>query len=133
MGAMISLPYKGRNARICLTISTPIIFLYVVFPRRPSNLRGRAKGRKGKREHLQPPPHTQFPTQNHDPKPQSGTSIILQSPKSRLKGHGCSLHLQNHNKEPKCGSWMYQGSVTRSRCRTPVRNLHHPPKPQIRT
>merc|ERR1712081_73018 len=39
--------------------------------------------------------------------------------------------------EPKFGSWVYQRLVTisksRSRCQTPVRNLHHPPKPQIKT
>ena len=76
---------------------------------------------------------------NHDQdvKPQSGTSIILQSPKWGLKGHGCSLHLQNQDRKPKFGSWVHQRPVTisksRSRCKTPVRNLHHPPKPQIRT
>ena len=36
---------------------------------------------------------------NHDqdPKPQSGTFNILQSPKSGLKGHGYSLDLQNQD------------------------------------
>ena len=33
--------------------------------------------------------------QDQDAKPQSGTSSVLQSPKQWLKGHGCSLHLQN--------------------------------------
>merc|ERR1711954_511048 len=70
------------------------------------------------------------------PKPMSGTSIILQSLKSGLKGHVCSLHLQNEEREPKFGIWVYQRLVTmsksRSRCQTPVRNLQHPPKPQIR-
>merc|ERR1712025_300247 len=51
--------------------------------------------------------------------------------------HGCSLHLQNQGREPKFGSWMYQRPVTlsksRSKCQTPVRNLQHPPKPQMRT
>ena len=34
------------------------------------------------------------PNQYQDAKFQSGTSSILQSPKSGLIGHGCSLHLQ---------------------------------------
>ena len=53
-------------------------------------------------------------------KPQSGTSSILQSPKSGLKGHGCPLHLQYQGREPKFRSWVYQRPVTistsRSRC-----------------
>ena len=36
-----------------------------------------------------------YPNQDSDNKPQPGTSSILQSPKSGLKGHGRSLHLQN--------------------------------------
>ena len=64
-------------------------------------------------------------------------SSILQSPKWWLKGHGCSLHLKNQVKEPIFWSWVYQRPVTisksRSRCQTPVRNLQHPPKPQMRT
>ena len=59
------------------------------------------------------------------------------SPKSGLKGHGCSLHLQNQDREPKFGIWEYQRPVTISKsisgCRTPVRNLQHPSKPQIST
>ena len=39
--------------------------------------------------------HWPYSSQDQDAKPQSGTSSILQSPKSGLKGHGCSLHLQN--------------------------------------
>merc|ERR1712082_34605 len=31
-----------------------------------------------------------YPNQDQDAKPQSGTSSVLQSPKSGLKGHGCS-------------------------------------------
>ena len=42
-----------------------------------------------------------------DAKPKSGTSSILQSPKWGLKGHGCSLHLQNQDREPKFGTWKY--------------------------
>ena len=79
----------------------------------------------------------QYPNQDQDAKPQSGTSSILQSAKWRLKGHGCSLHLQNQDRKPKFGLLVYQRPVTifksRSRCQTPVRNLQCPPKPQIRT
>ena len=68
-----------------------------------------------------------YPNQYQDAKPQSGTSSVLQSPKWGLKGHGCSLHLQNQARGPKFGSWLYQRPVTifisRSRCQTPVRNL----------
>ena len=78
-----------------------------------------------------------YPNQYKDAIPQSGTSSVLQSPKSGPKRHGCSLHLQNPDKEPKFGIWVYQRTLTiyrsRSRCPTPVRNLQPPPKPQIRT
>ena len=36
-----------------------------------------------------------YSNQDQDPKAQSAISNILKSPKSRLKGKGCSLHLQN--------------------------------------
>ena len=42
-----------------------------------------------------------FPNQNQDAKSESGTSSTLQSPKSELKGHGCSFHHQNQDIEPK--------------------------------
>ena len=78
-----------------------------------------------------------YPNQDQDAKPKSGTFSILQSLIWGLKGHGCSLHLQNHDREPKFRSWVYQRPVTisksRSRCQTPVRNLQRPPKPQMRT
>merc|ERR1712114_169103 len=78
-----------------------------------------------------------YPNQDQDAKPQSGTSSILQSPKSGLKGHGCSLHLRNQDREPRFRIWVYQRPVTisksRSRCQTPVKNLQRPPKPQIST
>ena len=78
-----------------------------------------------------------YPNQDQIAKPQSGTSSILQSPKWGLKGHGCSLHLENKDREPKFGSWLYQRPViiseSRSRCQTPVRSLQHPPKPQMTT
>merc|ERR1711954_554526 len=72
-----------------------------------------------------------------DAKTQSGNSSILQSPKLGLKGHGCSLHLHNQEREPKFGIWVYQRPVTisksKSGCQTLVRNLQRPPKPLIRT
>merc|ERR1712081_159677 len=75
--------------------------------------------------------------QYQDAKPKSETSSVLQSPKRGLEGHGCSLHLQNKDREPKFGSWVYQRPMTisksRSKCQTPVRNLKHHPKPQMRT
>ena len=78
-----------------------------------------------------------YPNKDQDAKPQSGTSSILKSPKWGLKGHGCSLHLQNQDRKPKFESWVYRRPVTisksRWRCQTPVRNLQCPPKPQIRT
>ena len=45
----------------------------------------------------------QGPYQNHDQnaKPQSETSSIIWSPKSGLKGHACSLQLQNQDREQK--------------------------------
>ena len=42
-----------------------------------------------------------YPNLNEDSKHQSGTYSILQSPKSGPKAHGCSLHLQSQDKEPK--------------------------------
>ena len=54
--------------------------------------------------------------------PQSGASSILKTPKSGLNGHGCSLHLQNQDREPKFGTRMYQRPViiskSKSRCKT---------------
>ena len=42
-----------------------------------------------------------YPNQNKDAKPKSGTSSIIQSLKGELRGHGCSLHVQNQDREPK--------------------------------
>merc|ERR1712081_82164 len=71
-----------------------------------------------------------YPNQYQDAKPQSGTSSILQSPKWGLKGHGCSLHLQHQDREPKFGIWVNQRPVTISKsisgCQTPVSNLQSP-------
>ena len=68
-----------------------------------------------------------YPNQYQDAKPRSGTSSALRSPKFGLKGHGCSLHLQNQDREPKFRIWVYQRPVTISNsisgCKTPVRNL----------
>ena len=78
-----------------------------------------------------------YSNQGQDAKLQSGTSSIFQSPKRGLKGYGCSLHLQNQDRVPKFGSWVYQRPVTisksRLRYKTPVMNLQHPPKPKIGT
>ena len=40
----------------------------------------------------------QYSNQDQDDKPQSGTSSVLWNPKSGLKGHICSLHLQNEDR-----------------------------------
>ena len=78
-----------------------------------------------------------YPNQDEDSKPQSGTSSILKSPESVLKGHRHSLHLQNQDREPKFEVRMFQRPVITSRsrlkCLTPFRNLQHPPEPLIRT
>ena len=78
-----------------------------------------------------------YPNQDQDAKPKSGTTSILQSPKWGVKWHGCSLHLQNQNREQKFGSWVYQRIVTiyksKLRCLTWLKNLQHPPKSQMRT
>ena len=39
-----------------------------------------------------------YPNQDQDTKLQSGTSSILQSPKSGLRGHGCTMNLQTENR-----------------------------------
>ena len=78
-----------------------------------------------------------YPNQDEDTTPQSGTSAILKIPKWGLKGYGCSLNLQNQDRGPKFETWVYQRPVamsnSRTRCQTPVRNLQHPPKPQIQS
>ena len=75
-----------------------------------------------------------YPNQDQDAKPQSGTSSVLQSPKWGLKGHGCSLQLQNQYREPKFGPWVCQRpetiSKSRLRCQNQVRDLQCPPKPK---
>ena len=78
-----------------------------------------------------------YQNQDQDATPPSGASSIVQSPKWGLKRHGSSLYLHNQDREPKFGSFVYQRQITmyksRSRWQTLVRNLQHPPKPQIRT
>ena len=68
----------------------------------------------------EPRASSKTPNQDPDAKPKSGTSSILQSPKPGLKGHGCSLHLQNQDREPKFEPRVCQRPVTisksRSRC-----------------
>ena len=56
-----------------------------------------------------------YPNQYQDAKPQSGTSSVLQSPKSGLKGHGSSLHPQNQARQPKFGMCVYQRPMTISK------------------
>ena len=56
-----------------------------------------------------------YPNQNQDAKAKSGTSSVIQGPKWWLKGHGCSLHLQNQDREQKFGSWVYQRPMTISK------------------
>ena len=72
--------------------------------------------------------------QDQDPKPESGTSRIFPSPKSRLKGYGCSFQFHNQYREPKFGPQIYQRPVTISklplRCQAPIRILQCPPKTQ---
>ena len=83
-------------------------------------------------EQVCPKDQWQYLNQYQDAKPQSGTCSLLQSPKSGLKG--CSLHLQNQNREQTFGSWVYQKQVTisksKSRCQCPVRNFQHPQSPK---
>ena len=78
-----------------------------------------------------------YSNQDQDDKPLSGTSSILQSPKSGLKRHGPSLHFQNQDREPKFGPLVWQRPKTISKLRsgsqTLVRNLKHPLKSQTRT
>ena len=60
-----------------------------------------------------------YPNQDQDAKPQSGSSSTLQSAKSGLEGHRCSLHLQHQDREPKFRTWLYQRPVTISTIKMP--------------
>ena len=77
-----------------------------------------------------------YPNQDQDANPQSGTSSVLQSSICGLKGQGCSLRLQNQDREPKFESQAYQRPVTiyksRSRFQTSARNLQCPQKDKSR-
>ena len=76
------------------------------------------------------------PNQDQDSKPQLGTSSVLWSPKSGLKGHGFSLPLQNQDRQLELvtlGVRPVTLSKLRSRGQTLVRALQCPLKPQIRT
>ena len=53
-----------------------------------------------------------YPNQYQYAKQQLGTFSILQSPKWGLKGHGCSLHLQNQYRQQNFRSSVYNRQVT---------------------
>ena len=76
-----------------------------------------------------------YPNQDHDKRPQSEASNILQGLKLWGREHGCSLNPQNQNREPIFVTLVYQRPVTisksRSRSLNPVSSIHHPSKPQI--
>ena len=52
----------------------------------------------------------QYSNHDQDSRPQSGTSSVLQSHKSGLKGHGYFLHLQNQDRAK---MWIISVSKTR--------------------
>ena len=56
---------------------------------------------------------------------------VRQSPIWGLKEHGCSLHLQNKDRQLKFGRWVYQRPRTISKTRS--RYLKCPEKTQMRT
>merc|ERR1711954_589286 len=56
-----------------------------------------------------------YPNQDQHAKPQLGTSSVLQSPKSGHKGQGCSLHLQNRDREPKFRTWVLLRPLNKSK------------------
>ena len=53
-----------------------------------------------------------YPNQDQDANRQSETSSLLQCPQAGLKRHGCSLHLQNQDSEPKLRKKVYQRQET---------------------
>ena len=63
------------------------------------------------------------------PNPSQESPVSSNDPNEDLKGHGCSWHLQNQDREPKFGIHLYDRPViifkSRLRSQTPVRN-HHP-------
>ena len=80
-----------------------------------------------------------YQNQDQDAKPQSGTSSVLQNPKSGHKGHGCSFHLENEDREPKFGSWLYQRPVTypnpdqNAEPQSGTSSIFHSPKSWLKT
>ena len=52
-----------------------------------------------------------YPNQDQDAQTKSGASSVLHGPKWGLKGYGCSLHLQNQDREHEFGAWVYQRPV----------------------
>ena len=71
-----------------------------------------------------------YPNQDQDLEPWSRTSSILQTPKSELKGHECSLQFSNQINWNMGVSRLVTKSELRSRSQTPVRNLKQPSKPK---
>ena len=67
-----------------------------------------------------------YPNQDENAKPQSGTSSILQSFKSGLKGQRSSLNLQNQDRQPKLGSWVYHGDHIQIKIQMPNPNQEPP-------
>ena len=51
-----------------------------------------------------------YPSQDQFAKPQSGNTSPNENPKSGLKGHGCSFHLQNQDRELKSRIWLLDTS-----------------------
>ena len=61
-------------------------------------------------------------------------SSILQSQKSGLRGHGCSLHLLNQDRAEisKIGASNTSDNIKiKIKISNPARNLHHHPNPQL--
>ena len=74
----------------------------------------------------------QWPYLKLDPdvKPKSRTPNILQSPKSRFRGHGCFLHLQNPDREPKLGTLVYKKPSDYIQIKIKMQNpIQEPPAP----
>ena len=75
------------------------------------------------------------PNQDKDAKPQSGTFQHSPKPPKRLKGHGCSLHLQHQSQNLKHDgikdNWPYpnQDKYTKHQSGTP--SIFHIPKSRL--
>merc|ERR1712112_758672 len=76
-----------------------------------------------------------YPNKDQDANPSQEPPASSKAPNQDLQDMDvlCTFKIKI---EPKFGSWVCQRPVTifksRSRCKTPVRNLQHPPKPQMR-